>query len=161
LEGCRTARAEEVPLGLATGAWAMRVLGPDGGLYRPAYTFLVLERLREALRRRDVYAPGQPALGRSSCPAVGREGMAGRPGRRRGQPRNVTWTRTGSSPCSAPISTPPTALSPADLSTTTHVRRLSPLEHDHINFLGRYQVSSTDLADGQLRPLRDPTASDT
>jgi len=48
--------AEEVPLGLATGAWAMRVLGPDGGLYRPAYTFLVLERLREALRRRDVYA---------------------------------------------------------------------------------------------------------
>jgi len=73
----------------------------------------------------------------------------------------VTWTRTGSSPCSAPISTPPTALSPADLSTTTHVRRFSPLEHDHINFLGRYQVSSTDLADGQLRPLRDPTASET
>ncbi len=57
LEGCRTARADEVPLGLATGAWAMRVLGPDGGLNRPAYTFLVLERLREALRRRDVYAP--------------------------------------------------------------------------------------------------------
>ena len=29
----------------------------DGLLHRPAYTFLVLERLREALRRRDVYAP--------------------------------------------------------------------------------------------------------
>jgi len=57
LEGRRTVRAEEVPLTLATGPWAGRVVGPDGLLHRPAYTFLVLERLREALRRRDVYAP--------------------------------------------------------------------------------------------------------
>lgn len=57
LEGHRTVRAEEVPLTLATGPWAPSVLGPDGLLNRPAYTFLVLERLREALRRRDVYAP--------------------------------------------------------------------------------------------------------
>ncbi len=41
------------------------------------------------------------------------------------------------------------------------IRRLSPLEHDHINLLGRYQFSGADLADGKLRPLRDPTAPDT
>lgn len=40
------------------------------------------------------------------------------------------------------------------------VRRLSPLGHDHINFLGRYQFSVTDLSDGQLRPLRDPAAAE-
>lgn len=57
IEGRRTVRAEEVPMALATGAWAARVIGPQGELNRPAYTFLVLERLREALRRRDIYAP--------------------------------------------------------------------------------------------------------
>ncbi len=36
------------------------------------------------------------------------------------------------------------------------VQRLSPLGYDHINLLGRYQFSATDLASGQLRPLRDP-----
>jgi len=41
------------------------------------------------------------------------------------------------------------------------VQRLSPLGHEHINLLGRYQFSDIDLADGQLRPLRDPTAPDT
>jgi len=56
LEGRRTVRADGVPLTLATGPWAARVHGPDGLLHRPAFTFLVLERLREALRRRDVYA---------------------------------------------------------------------------------------------------------
>jgi len=57
LEGRRIVRADKVPLSLATGAWTTRVVGPDGVLNRPAFTFLVLERLREALRRRDVYAP--------------------------------------------------------------------------------------------------------
>ena len=41
------------------------------------------------------------------------------------------------------------------------VRRLSLLGHDHINLLGRYQFSATDLPDGQLRALRDPAAPDT
>lgn len=41
------------------------------------------------------------------------------------------------------------------------VRRLSPLGHDHINLLGRYQFSNTDLPDGQLRALRDPAAPET
>jgi len=37
------------------------------------------------------------------------------------------------------------------------IQRLSPLGHDHINLLGRYQFSTTELGEGQLRPLRDPT----
>lgn len=38
------------------------------------------------------------------------------------------------------------------------IRRLSPIGDNHINLLGRVQFSATDLTDGQLRPLRDPTA---
>ena len=41
------------------------------------------------------------------------------------------------------------------------VPRLSPLGNDHINLLGRYQSSATDLPDGQFRALRDPAALDT
>jgi hypothetical protein len=41
------------------------------------------------------------------------------------------------------------------------VRRLSPLGHDHINLLGRYQFSATDPLDGSLRPLRDPATPET
>ena len=63
LEGRRTVKAAEVPLALATGAWERRCTNPDGTLNRPAYTFLVLEWLREALRRRDVYAPGSTRWG--------------------------------------------------------------------------------------------------
>lgn len=63
LEGRRTIRAQEVPLTLATGPWQRRCTNPDATLNRPAYTFLVLERLREALRRRDVYAPGSTRWG--------------------------------------------------------------------------------------------------
>lgn len=40
------------------------------------------------------------------------------------------------------------------------VRRLSPLGHDQLNLLGRYQFSTTNLTDGQLRPLRDPGLPD-
>lgn len=37
--------------------WQRLVTAPDGQLDRRAYTFCVLERLRDALRRRDVFAP--------------------------------------------------------------------------------------------------------
>jgi len=57
LEGRRRVQAEEVPLELATGVWSRLVTAPDGLLDRRAYTFCVLERLRDALRRRDVFAP--------------------------------------------------------------------------------------------------------
>jgi len=63
LEGRRTIKADQVPLTLATGPWERRCTNSDGTLNRPAYTFLVLERLREALRRRDVYAPGSTRWG--------------------------------------------------------------------------------------------------
>ena len=39
------------------------------------------------------------------------------------------------------------------------VRRLSPLIHGHLNFLGRYHFSlPSDVRDGELRGLRDPSA---
>lgn len=40
------------------------------------------------------------------------------------------------------------------------VKRLSPLGHEHINFLGRYQFSMPELPPNQLRPLRDPNSQD-
>ena len=40
------------------------------------------------------------------------------------------------------------------------VARLSPLLHEHINMLGRYSFSMPEaVANGQLRPLRDPNDS--
>ena len=40
------------------------------------------------------------------------------------------------------------------------VKRLSPLGHDHINYLGRYQFSTPELPPIQLRSLRDPNTQD-
>jgi len=57
LEGRRQVPADQVPTELATGVWQRLVTTPDGQLDRRAYTFCVLERLRESLRRRDVFAP--------------------------------------------------------------------------------------------------------
>lgn len=40
------------------------------------------------------------------------------------------------------------------------VGHLSPLEHQHINFLGEYSFALADpVARGELRPLRDPAES--
>jgi len=57
LEGRRQVNADQVPLELVTGVWQRLVTAPDGRFDRRAYTFCVLERLRDALRRRDVFAP--------------------------------------------------------------------------------------------------------
>jgi hypothetical protein len=39
-------------------------------------------------------------------------------------------------------------------------RRLSPLQHENINMLGRYSFSMPDaVAKGELRPLRNPEDS--
>jgi hypothetical protein len=41
------------------------------------------------------------------------------------------------------------------------VARLSPLLHEHINMLGRYSFLVPEaVANGELRPLRDPADSD-
>jgi hypothetical protein len=46
------------------------------------------------------------------------------------------------------------------LSPVKDVARLSPLLHEHINMLGRYSFSMSEaVANGQLRPLRDPNDS--
>lgn len=37
------------------------------------------------------------------------------------------------------------------------VTRLSPLEYQHVNFLGRYSFALAEpIARGEFRPLRDP-----
>ena len=46
------------------------------------------------------------------------------------------------------------------LQVADDVKRLSPLGHEHINFLGRYQFSMPELPPNQLRPLRDPNSQD-
>ncbi len=41
------------------------------------------------------------------------------------------------------------------------VQRLWPLSYKHINFLGRYHFTLPEIvANGQLRPLRNPEESD-
>ena len=40
------------------------------------------------------------------------------------------------------------------------VKLLSPLGHEHINFLGRFQFSIPELPPNQLHPLRDPNSQD-
>lgn len=117
LEGRRVVRADEVPLALATGPWAARIVGPDGVLNRPAYTFLVLERLREALRRRDIYAPLSqrwPIHERGCWTA--RSGTP--PGRGLPQAWVTTSIHAASWPCSPRTSMPRTATSLAGSRTT-------------------------------------------
>ncbi len=55
--GRRKIDPAEVPLELATGVWKRLTVTDAGEVDGRAYTFCVLERLREALRRRDVFAP--------------------------------------------------------------------------------------------------------
>jgi TnpA family transposase len=59
LEGRKKVMVDEVPQELVTGAWRRLVFHnpdlPTGELDRRAYTFCVLEQLRNALRRRDVF----------------------------------------------------------------------------------------------------------
>ena len=46
-----------------------------------------------------------------------------------------------------------------DAIADAHARRLSPLVHKHLNFLGRYHFSLPgDVRGGVLRELRDPNA---
>jgi hypothetical protein len=41
------------------------------------------------------------------------------------------------------------------------VARLSPLQHEHINMLGRYSFSVPEsVSRGELRPLRNPASDD-
>ncbi len=55
IEGQRKPDLSLAPLALVTKSWAKLVIGESGKIDRKAYTFCVLERLRVALRRRDVF----------------------------------------------------------------------------------------------------------
>ncbi|MDH6238571.1 Tn3 family transposase [Cryobacterium sp. CG_9.6] len=63
LEGRHNIRVDAVSIDLATGVWRHRIEDENGFLNRRAYTFLVLEKLRESLRRRDVFVPGSDRWG--------------------------------------------------------------------------------------------------
>jgi hypothetical protein len=55
LEGRKKVSVDKVPAEVVSPAWRRLVGEPDGPLDRRAYTFAVLERLRSALRARDVF----------------------------------------------------------------------------------------------------------
>lgn len=61
IEGTRRALAvEETPLAVVNRAWRRLVIGDDRRVDRQYYTFCALERLQDALRRRDVFlAPSE------------------------------------------------------------------------------------------------------
>lgn len=56
IEGQRQPKMDAAPLAVVTRQWRPLVLHPDRGVDRKAYSFCVLDRLRAALRRRDVFA---------------------------------------------------------------------------------------------------------
>ena len=60
LEGRKKVGFDEVPTETLTPAWRRLAGQPGGPLDRRAYTFAVLERLRAALRARDVFVPCSP-----------------------------------------------------------------------------------------------------
>ncbi|MDP9381326.1 MAG: Tn3 family transposase, partial [Chloroflexota bacterium] len=55
LEGKRQPRMHAAPIRIVNRSWRSMVLGSEGQIDRRGYTFCVLERLQDALRRRDVY----------------------------------------------------------------------------------------------------------
>ena len=64
---------------MVSRAWRRFVIGPDQTIDRRAYTFCVLERLQDGLRRRDVFVRPQRALGRPSRQAPARGGLGSGP----------------------------------------------------------------------------------
>lgn len=58
IEGRRQPKMDQAPLGVVDRRWKPTVAGEDGAIDRQAYTFCVLQRLREALHRRDVFVEG-------------------------------------------------------------------------------------------------------
>jgi TnpA family transposase len=56
IEGERRPLMDAAPLSVVTRHWRPLVVRPDEGIDRQAYSFCVLDRLRSALRRRDIYA---------------------------------------------------------------------------------------------------------
>jgi len=51
------------PLGIVTNPWKRLVFGKDGRITKRGYTLCLLDRLQDALRRRDVYVPDSDRWG--------------------------------------------------------------------------------------------------
>ncbi len=63
VEGLRNPKMDEAPLGVVDKGWRSLVFTPEGKVNRRGYTFCVLDRLRDALKRRDVFAEGSERWG--------------------------------------------------------------------------------------------------
>ncbi len=57
IEGQKRPDMSQAPQSLLTPAWKRVIIGPEGRIDRHLYTFCVLERLQDGLRRRDLFVP--------------------------------------------------------------------------------------------------------
>ena len=55
IEGKKNPAMKDAPLAVVSKSWVKLVIGEDDQIDRKAYTFCVLQRLRSALRRRDIF----------------------------------------------------------------------------------------------------------
>jgi hypothetical protein len=55
IEGKKNPVMKDAPLAVVSKSWVKLVIGADERIDRKAYTFCVLQRLRSALRRRDIF----------------------------------------------------------------------------------------------------------
>ena len=63
IEGQKRPDMSQAPQDLLTPAWQRIVIGPEGRIDRQLYTFCVLERLQDGLRRRDLFVPASRRWG--------------------------------------------------------------------------------------------------
>ena len=63
IEGQKRPDMSQAPQALLTPAWKRVVIGPEGRVDRRLYTFCVLERLQDGLRRRDLFVPASRRWG--------------------------------------------------------------------------------------------------
>jgi TnpA family transposase len=63
IEGQKRPDMSQAPQTLLTPAWRRVVIGPEGRIDRPLYTFCILERLQDGLRRRDLFVPASRRWG--------------------------------------------------------------------------------------------------
>src|SRR4029077_9135684 len=63
IEGQKRPDMSQAPQTLLTPAWKRIVIGPEGRIDRHLYTFCVLERPQDGLRRRDLFVPASRRWG--------------------------------------------------------------------------------------------------
>jgi Tn3 transposase DDE domain/Domain of unknown function (DUF4158) len=63
IEGQKRPDMSQAPKAFLTPAWERVVIGPEGQADRQLYTFCVLERLQDGLRRRDLFVPASRRWG--------------------------------------------------------------------------------------------------